>query len=189
MKKITNLFIVTILFISVLSCDERIIPKPVDGFGSNTGITPVDPPTNTPKTAAELILGDWVTEEVSLSIDAKSVIIYTKGKANDKSKDVIAKSYSFSKGGILDSFDKDDKKKSGKWALSNQDKKVVFDFGLSSTMYDIIQVTDKNFDFNQTIDLNLANLAELDFVKKASDFGLDTNKGSILKVTYKMSKK
>jgi hypothetical protein len=186
MKKITNLFIVTILFISVLSCDERIIPKPLDG--SNTGITPVDPPTNTLKPAAELILGDWVYDEISLSSGAKNVVIYKKGGKNTKELEVLSGlSYSFLKGGILAGTDQKGNKKAGTWALSNQDKKVSINDDSSKSDYDIEKLTEKNFDYSQTIDTNNAG-DDLSWVLISSLFGFPDSI-TTLKVSYKMTRK
>ena len=182
MKKITNLFIVTILFISVLSCDERIIPKPLDG--SNTGITPVDPPTNTPKTAAELILGDWIYDEISMSSGAKNVVIYKKGGKNTKEMEVVSGiSYRFEKGGILQGIDQKGNKNTGAWSLSNQDKKISLDDGSSKSDYDIAQLTEKNFDYSQTIDTNDAG-DDLSWVLISTLFGFTDSK--TLTVSYKM---
>lgn len=188
MKKITNLFIVTILFISVLSCDERIIPKPVDGFGSNTGITPVDPPTNTPKTAAELILGDWVYEEISLSSGAKNVVIYKKGGKNTKEMESFNNvSYGFQKGGVLIGTDDNGVKKTGSWILSNQDKKITIGDDSSKFDYDVEKLIEKNFDHSQTIDVDNAG-ANIVWILLANGFGFSDNI-TTLKVNYKMIRK
>jgi hypothetical protein len=186
MKKVSNLFVLIILFISVLSCDERIIPKPLDG--SNTGITPVDPPTNTPKTAAELILGEWVYEEITFTSGTKNVVIYKKGGKNTKEMEVLnGISYSFQKGGILGGTDQDGNKKTGNWALSNQDKKISLNDDSSKSDYDIEKLTEKNFDYSQTIDVNNAG-DDLAWVLISTLFGFPDNI-TTLKVSYKMVRK
>lgn len=185
MKKITNLFLAIILFISVLSCDERIIPKPLDTTG---GVTkPVDPVVTTPKTPTETILGIWVYDEINLSSGTKSVVIFKRGGKNDKAETLSAVSYTFLKGGVLEGVDEKDKKATGKWALISQDKKISIDNGISKSDYDIAQLTDKNFDYSQTIDTNDAG-DDLSWVLIASLFGFPDNI-TTLKVTYKMIRK